>query len=313
MNIDPYAISHLDHLNARPSNGTFLRDPAGYTIWEVAGGAPLVVSSCANLGGCPGAVNIDPYAISHLDHLNARPSSGTLIRDPASGMIWKVVGGAPLGVSSCANVGGCSGVVNIDPYAVAHLDHLNAVPADGTFIETSAGRVYRIAGGAPFAVSSWSVFGGVQPYVTVDQWDLDNITSAAAHLNAKPADGTVVEGLPSRQYWSFAGGLRSPASPSSAAIAVDDVGLTAFPQRAPAGGGSGGSSPSRTIAACIVPQLRHMKLAAARRALTRAHCEVGKVSRPRHPQRHQILRVVGQSARRGSHHQPDYRVNITLR
>ncbi len=32
------------------------------------------------------------------------------------------------------------------------------------------------------AVSDWSVFGGVQPYVTVDQWDLDNITDPLAHL-----------------------------------------------------------------------------------------------------------------------------------
>jgi hypothetical protein len=205
-----------------------------------------------------------------LAHLNQVPSNGTFIRDPASGGIWEVAGGAPIGVSTCANLGGCAGVVNIDPYAVAHLDH----------------------------------------------------------LNARPADGTVVEGLPSRQYWSFAGGLRSPASPSSAAIGVDDAGLAAFPQRAPpvivpASAGRGtlsssappGSKPpgSRAITRCVVPHLRGMTMAAARRALARAHCRMGKVSRPRHPRRGHVLSVVAQSARSASHHPRNYRVNITLR
>lgn len=327
VNIDPYAVSRLDHLNGVPANGTFLRDPVGYTIWEVAGGAPLVVSNCANLGGCPGAVNIDPYAVSHLDHLTARPSNGTFIRDPASGTVWEVAGGAPLGVSSCANVSGCQGVLNIDPYAVAHLDHLNAVPADGTFIETSAGAAYRIAGGAPFAVTSWAVFGGLQPYVAVDQWDLSNLANPAAHLNASPANGTVVEGLPSRTYWSFVGGLRSPAASTMWAIAVDDAGLAAFPQNVPPvsvlssnqtgssqGSGPSGSYPSgsRSSEACIVPQLRGMTLATARRALTRAHCELGRVRAPRHPKRHHTPHVVRQSAHRATHHRPHYRVNITL-
>ena len=63
----------------------------------------------------------------------------------------------------------------------------------------------------------------------IDAWDMQNIANPVAHLNAKPSDGTVVEGLPSKTYWSFASGYRSPAAANSAAVPVDDVGLAAFP------------------------------------------------------------------------------------
>lgn len=62
------------------------------------------------------------------------------------------------------------------------------------------------------------MFGGVQPYVTVDQWDVDNTSNPAAHLNAAPVGGTVIEGLPSGNYWSFSAGLRTPAVATSAAV-----------------------------------------------------------------------------------------------
>jgi cell wall-associated NlpC family hydrolase len=241
VQIDPYAISHLDHLNAVPTNGTLLR--AAGAVYVIAGGAPLAVGSCGAIGSCNGYVQVDPYAIGHLDHLNAVPSDGTLIRATNGGTVWVVAGGAPLEASSCAAIGSCSGYVNIDPYAVGHLDHLNALPADGTFIRTSSGGVYRVAGGAPFAVGSWNPFGGAQPYVAIDQWDIANLGNPAINLSARPADGTLVEGLPSDTYWSFEGGLRTQVPANPAATGVDDVGLAAFAIRsAPTVGASGPAS-----------------------------------------------------------------------
>ena len=96
-------------------------------------------------------------------------------------------------------------------------------------MNTATGCVYRVAGGAPIAVSAWSVFGGVQPYVTVDQWCLDNMGDSHAHLSPSPADGTLVEGLPSQTYWSFRGGRRSAAAAAAGAVQVDDAGLAVFP------------------------------------------------------------------------------------
>ena len=110
----PYSVisqQEFDGLNAVPSNGTFIRDAGSGGIWEVAGGAPLYVSSCANLGGCAGAVNVDLWDVQNagnpMAHLNQVPSNGTFLRDPAGYTIWEVAGGAPLVVSSCANLGGC--------------------------------------------------------------------------------------------------------------------------------------------------------------------------------------------------------------
>jgi hypothetical protein len=44
-----------------------------------------------------------------------------------------------------------------------------------------------------------------------------------------PADGTLVEGLPSDSYWLFSSGYRNPTATGAAAVQVDDAGLAAFP------------------------------------------------------------------------------------
>ncbi|WP_420120628.1 Ig-like domain-containing protein [Nakamurella sp.] len=61
------------------------------------------------------------------------------------------------------------------------------------------GNVYRIAGGAPVYVSSWSIFGGEQPTVPLNdqQWQ---------SLRMTPADNTLVVGAQTGQVFRFAGG-----------------------------------------------------------------------------------------------------------
>jgi hypothetical protein len=50
---------------------------------------------------------------------------------------------------------------------------------------------------------------------------------------------------------------------------------------------------------CLVPWLKGKMLLAARRALAKAHCRLGKVSRPHHPHHGALLRVTRQSTRPG--------------
>ena len=141
----------------------------------------------------------------------------------------------------------------------------------------------------------------------MDEWNLLNMTNPLAHLLPAPLDGTVVKGLPSNTYWAFDGGLRAPAEPNAAAVAVDDQGLAAF------GETTGAETPDDEMTlSCIVPRLRHLSLARARGALRRSHCRVGTVRRPATWSPNHLLRVTAQSAAPRTRHPVDFRVNVRL-
>jgi cell wall-associated NlpC family hydrolase len=224
-----------DHLRAYPADGTIL-DASDTRVYITAGGAPLYVSNWNAIGGPKQGVGIDRWDVENTSdshaHLRAYPADGTFVATSGDGRVYEIAGGAPLYVSNWSAVGGPKAAVGIDQWDVNNTGdthaHLRQYPADGTFINTSTGRVYRIAGGAPFYISTWSIFGGVQHYVNIDQWDISSTSDPHAHLRASPLDGTVVKGLPSNQYWSFSSGLRSPTVETVQAIAVDDAGLAAF-------------------------------------------------------------------------------------
>jgi hypothetical protein len=228
---------------------------------------------------------------------------GTVIQDKSSLSLYRIAGGAPLFVSNPTAIGGAPATKIVTPQQLASLP---AVPADGTFLVTNTGGIFRVAGGAPLVITSWSIFGGVQPFVQIDVWDIDNLGTPAAHLAKAPADGTIVNGLPSGNYWGFTGGGRYPTGASSRAIAVDDASLVTFPQVQPPSGGGGLSG------SCIVPGLRHKTLSQVKNALSRAHCRLGRVRRPKHVARGHTLRVVSQNPRANTMHSPGYHVGVTL-
>ena len=229
--------SQFDSLRPYPADGTFVASSGDGRVYRIAGGAPIYVSDWAAVGGPQPCVGIDKWAVDNIAdphaHLRAYPADGTFVASSGDGRVYRIAGGAPIYVSDWAAVGGPQPCVGIDKWAVDNIAdphaHLRAYPADGTFLNTSTGGVYRVAGGAPLFVSNWSLFGGIQPYVTVDQWNLDNISNPVAHLRAAPADGTTVEGLPSHMCWSFAVGRRSTAVLSAATVQVDDLALASFP------------------------------------------------------------------------------------
>ncbi|HWC47852.1 MAG TPA: hypothetical protein VG448_03115, partial [Solirubrobacterales bacterium] len=185
--------------------------------------------------------HVDRWAIENPEdphaHLRQYPADGTLL-GASDGRVYIVAGGAPLYLSNWSVIGGPQPSVHVDRWAIENPQdphaHLHLYPADGTFIRgATTGRVYRVAGGAPIYVSTWSVFGGPQHYVNVDQWAIDNTPDPHAHLRAAPLDGTRVKALPSGQYWSFGQGLRTAIPPSDPAVAVDEYGLGVFGIAAP--------------------------------------------------------------------------------
>jgi hypothetical protein len=62
----------------------------------------------------------------------------------------------------------------------------------------------------------------------MDAWDITNAGNSQSGLNAVPSDGTVVEGLPSGDYWEFSSGELSASTPTSTAVQVNDSSLLSF-------------------------------------------------------------------------------------
>ncbi|HEX3831655.1 MAG TPA: glycoside hydrolase domain-containing protein [Solirubrobacteraceae bacterium] len=237
---------------------------------------------------------------------------GTFVQEAGSTDVYRVAGGAPMLVTSWAPYGSPQPVTTL---SVEQFAQLRAYPADGTFVQTTTEMNYRFAGGAPFAVSSWSVFGGIQPYVVVDEWNIENAGNPLSHVAVTPADGTVVQGLPSNSDWLFCSGQRTPVPANAKAVEVDDAGLAAFApgtNSACATVRGAGALQGKVLKHCVVPRLKHMTLARARRTLLKANCRVGKVQKPGHVKRHHTLRVFGQSAKVRSQHVVRYRVNLRL-
>jgi len=180
-----------------------------------------------------GGVKLD-IDTDYLDGATATAGVGT-IDVPAlpdgtfvsyAGKTYRLAGGAPLYVHSWAPFGGPQPTITL---AEPQWQALSPVPVDGTFIRaTGTGKTYRIAGGSPVYVSSWAPFGGPQPAVVVDRWNLQNISSPASHLRIVPATGTIVEGLPSGKYWVFGSGWRAETIASTSAVGVADTGLASF-------------------------------------------------------------------------------------
>lgn len=252
-------------------------------------------------------MNIDgDYVDGAVAPAGALIPDSTFVQVEGSIAVYRIAGGAPLLVSSWDGFGGPQPVSTISQ---SQFNSLSPVPADKTFLVTSTGRVFRVAGGAAFAVSDWALFGGVQPFVTIDQWDIDNVGNPLSHLHAVPAARTVVEGLPSRTYWQFATGGRIPVGPSRTATVVDDLALAPYTMLPSTGGGPPGG-----VLPCLVPKLRRMTISQARRALGRANCSLGKIHRPRYPRRHHTLRVSSQAPHASTTSlRSGYHVGITVR
>jgi hypothetical protein len=279
-----------------PPDGSFVSYQG--KAYRMAGGAPLYVSSWAAVGGSRPSL-----ALTSLQwrELNAYPVDGTLVQSASSGAVYEIAGGSPLYVSNLAALGSPRTAVKIDQWDLSNLAnpvaHLRTVPGDGAFVTVAqTGRSYRIAGDAPIPVTSWSVFGGVQPSTTIDVWDILHPANPSSRLRARPMNGARVRAITAGTYWLFESGYRSPTIASAGAVAVDDAGLATFPLTPP----------------CTVPRLVHLTLAQVRIALAHAFCGLGTVHGPAHVARGHVLRVTRQSVVATARHATGFRVGVTL-
>ena len=171
---------------------------AGGPVYEIAGLAPLYLTSWSRVGG---AKPVRRISLASFYTLRSSPIDGTFLVDRLAGRAYRVTGGAPVIVTSWAPLGGIGHYVVIDDWDILYAggpgaySHLSSTVRDGTFVRgAETGQVYEVAGGAPIFVSSWSSFGGAQPYVVVNQSAIQNAGMGGYwnHLRFLPANGTAI-------------------------------------------------------------------------------------------------------------------------
>ncbi|HET7899561.1 MAG TPA: CHAP domain-containing protein, partial [Candidatus Nanopelagicales bacterium] len=129
---------------------------------------------------------------------------GSFVRSSDSRYYYRIVGGAPVLVTTWRAFGGTQPFSIIDPQQFAKL---RAYPRNGAYLkDTTTGQVYRMAGGAPLAVSAadaaklpgWAT----APKIGVDHWALVR----RDHVRAVPADGSQICRVDNGSCYIVAGG-----------------------------------------------------------------------------------------------------------
>lgn len=164
----------LATLPARPAEGTFIKGAQRKEVYRIAGGAPVIVTTWAPFGGTRPSIVVDQVAIDRAgtggayNHLNAVPANGTFIKGTQRSEVYRISGGAPVAVSSWANVGGYRTPVYVDQVAIdrawsgGKFNHLRFHPKDGTIIKAMPGTAsYKVAAGVPVLTSTTTAGVGV--------------------------------------------------------------------------------------------------------------------------------------------------------
>ena len=193
-------------------DSTFVQVAGDPHVYAIAGLAPLWVTSWSHVGG-PQPFRVISLATFHT--LRSAPLDGTFLADGTDGRVYRVVGGAPVIVTSWPAFGGRQPSVRVDDWDIANAGScggycsLSMKPRDGTILRAAeSGQIYVVAGGAPIYVSTWSTFGGVQPYVNVNQTAIQDAGLAAwfDHLTFVPADSTMVSDSTTGQLYVVTSG-----------------------------------------------------------------------------------------------------------
>src|SRR5262245_25966486 len=129
-------------------DGTFVQVEGSQAIYEIAGGAPLPVSTeyWSSLGASPPP---QPITAQQFASLNSVPADGTFLE--SAGAMYRVAGGAPLPIANPSLFANPQ-PVTIDPWDIADAGspevHLNSHPRDGTVVEgLPSGTDWEFLGG----------------------------------------------------------------------------------------------------------------------------------------------------------------------
>lgn len=163
--------------------------------------------------------------------------NGMFVRNFTTGVTYRIVGGAPVIVSSWVPFGKVQPTTAITS---AQLASLRRYPVDGTYVRSGpTGPNFRIAGGAPIYITHWANVGGPQPSTVIDPAAIANagVGGDWSHLSWYPTSPTylqgigqgavfqVVNGVPTfLRSWSLVGGVKPVAQVDATAIAMHGKG-----------------------------------------------------------------------------------------
>jgi surface antigen len=224
-------IHFKDQAYIPPPSGTFLKVRETGEVYRLVGRTPVFVSTWTAFGGAKATLLISSASLATLPQ---RVTDGTFIKGGQRGEVYRMAGGAPVFVSTWTAFGGAKPAITIDQVAIdnagtgGRYNRLLARPAEGTFLRgAQRGEVYRMAGGAPVFVSTWTAFGGAKPTVTVDQVAIDKAGSATKfnHLRFRPVDGTILAASPTTSYFRVSAGAPVVTTTSTGATSVDQVAI----------------------------------------------------------------------------------------
>ena len=189
--------STIKGLPASPRDGTLLRAVETGDLYLVNGGWARAAGKCGSLlNGCRGAVLLPRGTIDRI-----RPLDGTYVRSAGDGQVYVIAGAAPLAVSSCSSLGqACWSAAAVSQTAIADLRRRHPYPRDGTFLRSvDSTSIYRIAGGAPLLITSFSPLKGWRHFINVTQ-------STIKGLPASPRDGTLLRAVETGDLYPVNGG-----------------------------------------------------------------------------------------------------------
>ncbi len=147
----PYTVitqQQFDSLNPVPADGTVFETGTG-AVYIVAGGAPMYVTTPSVFNPPPVPFVVDEWNIDNLgnptSHLNVVPANGTFLTTTV-GQNYRVVGGAPIAITTWAAFGGVKPSVVIDPWDIANiynpLAHLMYRPSVGSVVQALPSGAY---------------------------------------------------------------------------------------------------------------------------------------------------------------------------
>jgi hypothetical protein len=218
---------------AAPAEGSYVS--YGGRVYRIAGGAPIYASATylATLSTAP---PINALTAAEWSALPTYPRNNTYIRTMPSKHVYVMAGGAPLYVSSTfwASIATKPTVINVDETTVAKAsstapyNRIRKLPLSGPFLHAiqeghpDHWKVFRVIGGAPVFVSTWSVYGGTQPLIKVGMDVIEKAGSGGLynHLLYRPYEGTILR-VPDGKKYRIVDGAPIPHTTTNAGILTD--------------------------------------------------------------------------------------------